>query len=103
MDWVVVREMHVFLEWVVHERQAIIAAQSFLLCIDLVTPVLEPLNLVSLDAVHSAMTHAVSATSAKEPQPGVNDLVVFCILNRNIIGELVFNLLFPFKFDDLKN
>lgn len=66
MHRVVVDQLHVLLQTVVHERDTI--CSSWVIGGEFVTLILEPLDLVPSDAVHSAGSHAVRSASTEEPE-----------------------------------
>jgi hypothetical protein len=66
MDRVVVNQVHMFLKRMMHEGNTISApriVQRYR-----ITPVFEPLDLVSLNAAHTSIAHAVCTPCTKEPQ-----------------------------------
>ena len=66
MHGIVVDQLHVLLQTVVHERDTICSA--WIISGEFVALILKPLNLVPSDAVHSASSHAVRSASTEEPE-----------------------------------
>lgn len=92
MNGVMVHELHVLLKGVMHEGQSVwtVAFRR----IDVVAFLLEPLDLVSPDAVHAAPAPiAVGATSTEEPEPGIADARISIALDRYLVSELIGRLL----------
>ena len=92
MNWVVIDHVHVLLERMVHESEAIAATR--ILGINLVTSVLEPSDLIRSDAVHATVfSDAASPACAEEPNSSIDLVRVLPALNRHIVGELMMHLL----------
>ena len=87
MYGVMVDQLHVLLQAVVHEGDAIRSAG--VVGGKFVALVLEPLDLVPSDAVHSPGAHAVCTACAEEPESEVDSVVMDAVLNRQFVRELV--------------
>lgn len=87
MHGVVVDQLHVLLQTMVHECDAICSA--WVIGSEFVTLILEPLDLVPPDAVHSAGSHAVCSASTEEPESKVGNVVMDAVLNGQFVRELM--------------
>ena len=87
MDREAIHQVHVLLEGVMHKSDAV----SALLVIDIdgVALILEPLNLVSSDAVHAASAHAIAPASTEEPETSIILILLDVVLNWHLIGKLM--------------
>ena len=79
--------MQVLLKWMMHKSDTVSA--FLVIDIDGVALVLEPLNLVSPDAVHAASAHAIASASTEEPETSIILILQDVILNRHLVGELM--------------
>jgi len=90
MNRVVVYQVHVLLQSVVHEGKSVPALG--IIRGQRITLVLVPLDLVSSNAIHASVAHAVGATSPEEPQTCISLVLVTGVLNGKIEGELMVHL-----------
>jgi len=79
MDRIVVHQLHMLLQTMVHERDSI--SSAWVIRGKFVALVLVPLDLVSSDAVHASGSHAVRPTSAEEPKAQVDGVIMNAVLD----------------------
>ena len=87
MHRIVVNQVHVLLESVVHKCDTVATATIVLRCLSAIF--LEPLNLVPLDAVHATRAVAVRSASTEEPESSVNHVGISGVFDRQIVGVLM--------------
>ena len=91
MYWVVIDQVHVLLQRMVHESETI--RLSWVRIFDIVTLVLKPSDLVGTDAVHaSVLGDAASTAGTEEPDTSIDLLLVVPVLDWHIVGELMMHL-----------
>lgn len=90
MHRLVVDHVHVLLEGVVHECETV--ASTGIISRHLGAAPLEPFDLVPSHAVHTARAIAVSSASTKEPDACIDNVRIFGVFDRKIIGVLVKHL-----------
>ena len=91
MDGIVVHHSHVLLQCVMHESQTV--AASWIIHVETITLVLEPLNLVTSHAIHTSIAVAVSTTGTKEPKSEVDNAWVHSVLDSDLICKLMIHFL----------
>ena len=87
MHRVMVNQLHVFLQTVVHECDSIGSAR--VISWQEIALLFVPLDLVTSDAIHAARSHAVGPARAEEPKAKVNNVVMESILHWQLVSELV--------------
>ena len=87
MHRVMVHQLHVFLQSVVHKCDSI--SSAWVIRWQKIALLFVPLDLVTSDAIHATSSHAVGPARAKEPEAKVGHIVVDGVLHGQFVCELV--------------